>query len=96
MEGFNKIMLNTKTHGDPLTVVRQVLFLVKLIYFHRRYREMPFPKNFCYIVVVQLLPWPELGITEDAEVQGWQVLDCEPLLEIELLLKPIPNLCKVP
>ena len=53
---------------DPLGVVRQVLFVVKLIYFHRRYRAMPFPKMLCSIVVVQLLPWPELGSTEDAGV----------------------------
>ena len=29
---------------------------------------MPFPKMLCFIVVVQLLPWFELGSTDDAGV----------------------------
>ena len=61
-------MPNTKTPGNLLGVVRHVLFVIKCIYFHRRYREMPFPKMLCSIVVVQLLLWPELGSTEDAGV----------------------------
>ena len=61
-------MLNTKTPGTLLGVLRHILFVVKCIYFHRRYREMPFPKMLFSIVVVQLLLWPELGSTEDAGV----------------------------
>ena len=45
MEGFKKIILNMITPGDPFGMVRHVLFVVKCIYFHRPYREMPFPKN---------------------------------------------------
>ena len=46
MEGFKTIHAeHKKTLGNLLGLVRHILFVVKRIYFHRRYREMPFPQN---------------------------------------------------
>ena len=42
---FKKIMMNPQTPWNLLGVVRQILFVVKFIYFHRGDREMAFPQN---------------------------------------------------
>ena len=57
-------------------------------HFHTGYRKNAFPPNMlCSIVLVQILPWPELSSTDDAGLH----IQLTRLHDVIVLLLPVPH-----